>query len=265
MEVSLQEVVKIVKRNEVTGVAMRKEMKWFQAAEILGVSPRQLRRIAERWNEQGEQGLFDKRRCGKSPHQARASEVELVKRLYQEKYFVSPRATPPTVRIPIAASLTSAAPQCALEVAHARSSQSRMVARHRRQLDGQRPNRRGICRPPLAWIQSRCRGGEACCGARLHRFISQPPAWLKSMCLIHHRCLRWHRHRSQRFRRRRQRSRRVWSRAWAPCASMCPSARTLATSLRCLQQWERRGSHANAATWDPHLLVHGALRYAPRL
>ena len=61
---------------------------------------------------------------------------------------VSPRASPPTERIPIAASLTSAAPQCALEVAHARSSQSRMVARHRRQLDGQRPNRRGVCRPP---------------------------------------------------------------------------------------------------------------------
>lgn len=87
MQMLVREMVKAMKRIEVIGKAMSGQLKWYQAAEILDVSPRQLRRIAARWKEQGEQGLFDKRRCGPSPRHANASEVELVRQLYRDRYF----------------------------------------------------------------------------------------------------------------------------------------------------------------------------------
>src|ERR1051325_9545385 len=62
-------------------------MTWFQAAEILGFTDRHLRRIRERYEEFGYDGLFDRRRGKPSPKRVPLATVETVLRLYREKYF----------------------------------------------------------------------------------------------------------------------------------------------------------------------------------
>src|ERR1035438_7469168 len=42
--------------------AMAKKITWWQAAEILGISDRHMRRIRERYEEEGYNGLLDRRR-----------------------------------------------------------------------------------------------------------------------------------------------------------------------------------------------------------
>jgi Winged helix-turn helix len=42
--------------------AMEKKITWFQAAEIMGISDRHMRRWRERYEESGLRGLFDRRR-----------------------------------------------------------------------------------------------------------------------------------------------------------------------------------------------------------
>src|SRR5437667_7932726 len=67
--------------------AMAKKITWWQAAEILGISDRHMRRWRERYEEFGYDGLFD-RRCGKPSH--RRVPVETVEKVlggYREKYF----------------------------------------------------------------------------------------------------------------------------------------------------------------------------------
>ena len=48
--------------------AMAKKITWWQAAEILGVSDRPMRRWRERYEEDGYDGLFDRRRGKPSRH-----------------------------------------------------------------------------------------------------------------------------------------------------------------------------------------------------
>ena len=67
--------------------AMAKKITWWQAAEILGISDRHMRRCRERYEEEGYNGLFD-RRCGKpSSRRVPVATVEKVFALYREKYF----------------------------------------------------------------------------------------------------------------------------------------------------------------------------------
>jgi len=67
--------------------AMAKKITWWQAAEILGISDRHMRRWRERYEEEGYNGLFD-RRCGKpSSRRVPVATVERVFALYREKYF----------------------------------------------------------------------------------------------------------------------------------------------------------------------------------
>jgi transposase len=76
-----------MKVQEVMLQAMAKKITWFQAAEILGISDRHMRRWRERYEEGGFRGLFD-RRCGKpSPKRVPVVVVERVLQLYREKYF----------------------------------------------------------------------------------------------------------------------------------------------------------------------------------
>ena len=76
-----------MKVQEVMLQAMAKKITWFQAAEILGISDRHMRRWRERYEEGGFRGLFD-RRCGKaSPKRVPVGVVERVLQLYREKYF----------------------------------------------------------------------------------------------------------------------------------------------------------------------------------
>lgn len=67
--------------------AMAKKITWWQAAEILGISDRHMRRWRERYEEEGYNGLMD-RRCGKpSRRRVPLATVEKVLALYREKYF----------------------------------------------------------------------------------------------------------------------------------------------------------------------------------
>lgn len=80
-------VERAMKVQEVILRAMAKKISWFQAAEILGFTDRHLRRIRERYQEFGYDGLFD-RRCGQpSPKRVPWATVEAVLRLYREEYF----------------------------------------------------------------------------------------------------------------------------------------------------------------------------------
>jgi transposase len=55
-------VERTMKIQEVIMRAMAKKTKWYQAAEILGISCRQMRRMKERWEKRRYDGLFDRRR-----------------------------------------------------------------------------------------------------------------------------------------------------------------------------------------------------------
>ena len=67
--------------------AMAKKITWYQAAEILGISDRHMRRWRERHEEGGFRGLFDRRRGKPSPKRVPMAVVERVLELYREKYF----------------------------------------------------------------------------------------------------------------------------------------------------------------------------------
>ena len=67
--------------------AMAKKITWYQAAEILGISDRHMRRWRERYEEEGYNGLFDRRRGKPSRRRVPVATVEKVLALYREKYF----------------------------------------------------------------------------------------------------------------------------------------------------------------------------------
>jgi len=67
--------------------AMAKKITWWQAAEILGISDRHMRRIWERYEEEGYNGLLDRRRGKPSRRRVPVATVQKVFALYREKYF----------------------------------------------------------------------------------------------------------------------------------------------------------------------------------
>jgi len=71
---------------EVMLKAISGELHWFRAAEILGWSPRTLRRWRERYEAHGHSGLIDKRLLRPSIRRVPAGQVEQVLRLYRERY-----------------------------------------------------------------------------------------------------------------------------------------------------------------------------------
>jgi transposase len=71
--------------SDFAGVAKR--ITWWQAAEIIGISDRHMRRWRQRYEEQGYDGLFDRRRGKPSPKRVPLEQAEEVLRLYREKYF----------------------------------------------------------------------------------------------------------------------------------------------------------------------------------
>ena len=76
-----------MKIQEVLLRAMARKITWFQAAEILGFTDRHLRRIRERYQEFGYDGLFDRRRDKPSQKRVPLATVETVLGLYRDKYF----------------------------------------------------------------------------------------------------------------------------------------------------------------------------------
>jgi len=76
-----------MKLQDVILKAMAKKITWIEAAEIAGVTDRTMRRIRQRYQEFGYNGLFDQR-CGKrSVHRVPLETAEKMLALYQEKYF----------------------------------------------------------------------------------------------------------------------------------------------------------------------------------
>jgi len=76
-----------MKVQEVILRAIGKKITWWQAAEILGISDRQMRRWKRRYEEEGYDGLYDRRRGKPSPRRVAVETVEKVLVLYREKYF----------------------------------------------------------------------------------------------------------------------------------------------------------------------------------
>src|ERR1051325_8843124 len=76
-----------MKISEVITRAISGKINWIQAAEILGMSDRQLRRWRNNWDKYGYDGLFDHRTKRPSPKRVPMADVEKVLRLYREKYF----------------------------------------------------------------------------------------------------------------------------------------------------------------------------------
>ena len=73
-----------MKVQEVILRAMAKKLTWWQAAEIIGISDRQMPRWHERFEEFGYDGLLDRRRGRPSPKRVPPAEVEQVLGLYRE-------------------------------------------------------------------------------------------------------------------------------------------------------------------------------------
>ena len=76
-----------MKVQEVILRAIAKKITWWQAAEIIGISDRHMRRWRERYEEFGYDGLFDRRRGKPSHKRVPRALVEQILGLYREKYF----------------------------------------------------------------------------------------------------------------------------------------------------------------------------------
>jgi transposase len=84
---SAAETERMMKAQEVILKAAAGKLKWWEAAEIMGVTDRTMRRWRERMNEHGYSGLWDYRKRKPSPKRVPMQTVEQVLQLYREKYF----------------------------------------------------------------------------------------------------------------------------------------------------------------------------------
>src|ERR1700758_3951145 len=76
-----------MKLHEVLLRATTGKIKWWQAAELIGISERQMRRWRKRLEEQGPKGLLDRRRGTPSCRRIPKEQADEVLTLYREKYF----------------------------------------------------------------------------------------------------------------------------------------------------------------------------------
>ena len=76
-----------MKLQEVLLRATTGKIKWWQAAELMGISERQMRRWRKRLEEQGPKGLLDRRRGTPSGRRIPKEQAEEVLSLYRDKYF----------------------------------------------------------------------------------------------------------------------------------------------------------------------------------
>ena len=76
-----------MKAEEVILRAVSKQITFWQAAKILRITPRHLRRLYARYRFQGFDGLYDRRRSRPSPKRVPFAVVEQILGLYRETYF----------------------------------------------------------------------------------------------------------------------------------------------------------------------------------
>lgn len=79
-------VERAMKVYEVITRALAGQLSWIQAAEILGRSPRSIRRLRWLLQHRGYDGLFDRRRQTPSPKRAPVAEVARLLALYRDRY-----------------------------------------------------------------------------------------------------------------------------------------------------------------------------------
>src|SRR6202162_5803267 len=84
---SEKEMERMMKLQDVLLKAMAKKISWADAAEIIGVSCRTMRRWRERMEEGGYSGLADRRKGKPSSKRVPLQTVEQVLALYQETYY----------------------------------------------------------------------------------------------------------------------------------------------------------------------------------
>ena len=80
-------VERAMKVQEVILRAIAGRLKWYQAAEILGISDRQMRRWKTHYERWGYEGLLDRRRQQPSPKRVPLEVVRQVLTWYRERYF----------------------------------------------------------------------------------------------------------------------------------------------------------------------------------
>lgn len=76
-----------MKIQEVILRAVSGQILWMEAAEILGITDRQMRRWKRRYELYGYDGLYDRRKKTPSPRRMPIEKVEKILKLYREKYF----------------------------------------------------------------------------------------------------------------------------------------------------------------------------------
>jgi len=76
-----------MKLQDVLLKAMARKIRWWDAAEIIGVTDRTMRRWRERLEAEGYSGLVDRRKGKPSDKRVPLARVEEVLRLYREEYF----------------------------------------------------------------------------------------------------------------------------------------------------------------------------------
>jgi transposase len=86
-QVPAAEMERMMKVQEVILKAMAGRLRWWEAAEIIGVSDRTMRRWRQRYQKHGYDGLYDHRKGQPSPKRVAVEQVEQVLQLYREKYF----------------------------------------------------------------------------------------------------------------------------------------------------------------------------------
>ncbi len=79
-------VEQAMKVQEVILRALSGRQSWLQVADVVGVSPRTVRRLRWRYQTYGYTGLLDRRRRRPSPRAVPLAEVERVLKLYRERY-----------------------------------------------------------------------------------------------------------------------------------------------------------------------------------
>jgi len=77
---------RMMKLQDVILKAMAKKLSWIEAAEIAGMSVRNMQRMRARYQEHGYDGLFDRRRGKNSYQRVPMETAERVLELYREKY-----------------------------------------------------------------------------------------------------------------------------------------------------------------------------------
>jgi transposase len=77
----------MMKIQEVILKAMSGKLKWWEAAEIIGITDRTMLRWRDKYEEHGYSGLWDHRKGQPSPKRVPVKELETVLHLYRERYF----------------------------------------------------------------------------------------------------------------------------------------------------------------------------------